>query len=638
MTRASATLALLATCAALGAACGGPTPAATDPVDKPGDHPFPAGDGPCDGLRVLRVAPWTGGGLQLTVAFDAPPAGASALTLTGLPNQAPTLALATPPESGGYTGVVLVPSADAAEHAARVAEAAQLVRDAPAGDRVIAWLGTTPPALLADATRDRDHVLARLEATAARAGTLDDPGRASVLATLDRLGGPWGPQPRDLRVVGGDGDRVTAREGLRTVGVCGPFPGGVKLELAAAEARCTFTTPAPDADMRGLPCDPTAAAYDAWPWPDTVALRFDTAAARTAFDALEAAASEDEFDVTLTLGTARPVDARAHFRGQSSLGCKRKNLAVNLGGATPRRLTPGAADDELLLVSLCLDSGYVNQALANRLMRGLDLMPLNDRFVSLSVDGEPRGVYLLLQKPVDTLRRDLARLAGVIRRRFDPENKPEDIDFPDDEAGRAWVIDHYHALTARVDEVSPTELMAALAVDFDLDGYLRWLALASYLHNGDFVDEVFFYASDESAGPWFRMHGWDSDDLFTDCHHQGRFAFEDPHGLTFCMEGDLDRALLVSDAVYDRYVDVLEALVTDEAPPGAISDVLDGVRADLVARLGDDATCRAMTEVGAADCAGLVGAIDARVAFLKGAVQDRAEALLEGIAAYRTTR
>ncbi|PKN58992.1 MAG: hypothetical protein CVU56_03355 [Deltaproteobacteria bacterium HGW-Deltaproteobacteria-14] len=480
--------------------------------------------------------------------------------------------------------------------------------------------------------------MARLEAVTTRAGALDDAGRASVLATLDRLGGPWGPQPRDLRVVGGGGDRVTARAGLRTVGACGPFPGGVKLELAAADARCTFTTPAPDADTRGIPCDPDDAASDAWPWPDTIALRFDTAAARTAFDALDAAASEQEFDVTLSLGRAHPVDARAHFRGQSSLGCGRKNLAVNLAGPTPRRLAPGAADDELLLISLCLDSGYVNQALANRLMRGLDLMPLNDRFVSLTVDGEPRGVYLLLQKPVDTLRRDLARLAGVIRRRFDPEDKPEDIDFPDDEAGRAWVIDRYHALTARVGEVAPAELLTALRVDFDLDAYLRWLALTSYLHNGDFVDEVFFYASDESAGPWFRLHGWDSDDLFTDCHHQGRFAFEDPHGLTFCMEGDLDRALLVSDAVYARYVDVLTALLTDDAPPSLVAEVLDGVRADLVARLSDDATCRAMTEVGASDCAGLVAAIDARVASLKGAVEARAEVLLEGIAAYRGAR
>ena len=369
-----------------------------------------------------------------------------------------------------------------------------------------------------------------------------------------------------------------------------------------------------------------------------MALGFDTAAARAHFDALDAAASEDEFTLALALGAARPVSARAHFRGQSSLGCARKNLAVNLSGTTPRRLFPGGADDEFLLISLCLDAAYVNQALANRLMRRLDVLPLGDRFVAVTVDGEPRGVYLLLQKPVDTLRRDLAALAGVIRRRFDPEDKPEDIDYPDDDAGRAWAIDEYHALLALVDAVPPAQLGDALAARFDLDGYLRWLALTSYLHNGDFVDEAFFYLSDEAPGPWFRQHGWDSDGLFTPCHHGGNFAFEDPHGLTFCLEGHLDRALLVSDAIYARYVAALEALITEQAPPELVADVLDGVRADLVARLGDDATCAAMSEVGARDCAGLVAAIDARVAFLKGAVVARAAELATGIAAWRGAR
>ncbi|TNF22960.1 MAG: hypothetical protein EP329_28060, partial [Deltaproteobacteria bacterium] len=142
------------------AACGGPTPEPTATDVRPEDHPFPAADA-CDGMRVVRAAPWTGGGLQLTVVFDVPPVDVDELALSGLPNRTPTLSLATPPSSSGYTGVVLVPSADRTELAARVAAATALVDEAPAGDRVIAWLAGDRAEVLADATFDRDHVAAR---------------------------------------------------------------------------------------------------------------------------------------------------------------------------------------------------------------------------------------------------------------------------------------------------------------------------------------------------------------------------------------------------------------------------------------------------------------------------------------------
>jgi len=638
VTRALLFLVSVLSVAVFVSACSGdPTPTPTDTADRPEDRPFPTGDA-CEGMEILRVAPWVGGGLQLTVAFDTPPADAEAIALSGLPNRTPALALAPPASTVGYTGVLLVPSADPSEHAARIAAAVEVVRDAPDGDRVIAWSATEPPALVADTTRDRAHVIARLEASPSGPATYDDAVRTSVLETLDRLGGPWGALPRDLYVIGAEGDRVVDRESLRTIGACGPFPEGVDLTLTAGDAHCAFTSPAPNEDLRDAACEPGDAAADDWPFPDTVGLRFESAGARARFDALDADGSEDEFDVQITLGRARSVDARAHFRGQSSLGCDRKNLAVNLSGAWPRRLFPGAADDELLLISMCLDDGYVNQAVANRLMRKLELLPIGDRFVDLYIDGEPRGVYLILQKPVDTLRRDLARLAGVIRRRFDPEDKPEDIDFPDDEAGRAWAIERYREIVARIDATPPEGLLEALSADLDFDSYLRWLALASYLQNGDFVDEVLFYVSDEAAGPWFRVHGWDSDDLFSACHHSGKFAFDDPHGLTYCIEGDLDRALLVSEDVYDRYVDILEEPITETLPPAAVEEVVDWVHHMLWTRLESDPLCRAMTEVGPADCEELREVVSDRTRFLMTAVNARAEELLEGIAVYRGQR
>ena len=626
----------LALCALLAACAAEVDPAPVVPDPRPEDGPFPAGDPACADLDILRVAPWPGGGLQLTVAFAHPPADAAPLAMGGLPNATPRLALAPTVTHGGVTALALAPDPDPATHAARVAAALALLDAAPPGDRVLAFLATAPPQLLADAAHARAHARARLAAVPpAAAPPLDAAARASLLATLDRLAGPWSPLPKDLHVIGAPGSRVTPRATLRTVGACGPFPGGVPLTFTHGASRCAFTTPAPDADTRALPCDPAAAAADAWPFPDTVALRFPTAAARARFDALDAAASEEPFDVDVALGPARAVPASAHLRGQSSLGCTRKSLALNLSAPTLRRLAPGAADDEFLLVSLCLDPGYVSQAFASRLLRRLDLFPLDDRFVRVTLDGAPRGVHLLLERPAETLRRDLAAFAGLVRRRFDPEGKPPEVEAPSDPAGAAWALERYRDLVALADATPAEALPGALAAAFDLDGYLRWLALMSALASGDYVDEAYFYLSLEGPAPRWRHHGWDADDLFTPCHHGGRFALSDPHGLTYCLEGDLDRALLRSEALYARYAEALEAVLADLESPGLVASLLGAVRADLAAQLVDDATCAAMVESGARDCATLLALVDARVASLEASVAARAADLRAALAAWR---
>ena len=45
-------------------------------------------------------------------------------------------------------------------------------------------------------------------------------------------------------------------------------------------------------------------------------------------------------------------------------------------------------------------------------------------------------------------------------------------------------------------------------------------------------------------GPSFGLHAWDPDDAFQSCHHNGENAVDDPHGLLYCAEGDLDKARL----------------------------------------------------------------------------------------------
>ena len=64
-------------------------------------------------------------------------------------------------------------------------------------------------------------------------------------------------------------------------------------------------------------------------------------------------------------------------------------------------------------------------------------------------------------------------------------------------------------------------------------------------------------------------YGTSQDDLMSDCHYGGvSHALDDPHGLLFCAEGDLDYALLRSPPLYRRFADRLHHLLTVQLTAG----------------------------------------------------------------------
>jgi hypothetical protein len=207
-------------------------------------------------------------------------------------------------------------------------------------------------------------------------------------------------------------------------------------------------------------------------------------------------------------------------------------------------------------------------------------------------------VYLMLEKPDEALRDQQSKLAGLVRRRYDPaENLPES-DYPKpnkDPEGAARAVSEYQSVVALIDATEPSALLQALSAKLDLDLYFHWLTVMSLFQSGDYADEVFFYASDEAAaadGGWyFRPLGWDSDDLFAACHHGGKYSFKDPAGLLYCLEGKLDRALLVSPEVYARFVAEFTRLTAGPLALEALLQDLTHVRTELSGLLVDDAVC-----------------------------------------------
>jgi len=559
----------------------------------------PIAGGVCgEALRVLRVEPWPGGGLGVAVELVAPEGGpgrvvGAVATLT-TPDGDLEAELAPAWQPLGVTGILL-------RDEARRADALVFLDALPAGETVVVWTGST---LACEATTDHAHARARLATVAVGSDAVDG---SAIVAALSRLGGPTGPLARTL-VVAGDlptalagpvrvvalapelaSALVARRAGLARVGACVPASAS-RVALTLDGVTCDLTLPAPEPHLARVACDARAIATDAWPHGDRVDLVM-TADELAVWEARKAAKSKDDFTGRVRLGAGEPLPATLHFRGQTSMDCVRKSYNVDLAGPDARRLMAGVASDELYLISMCKDDGHYNQLLGDRLAAELGLFPLGFRVVHLFVNELDQGLYLLLEDPLEGLRAEATELAAVIRRRLDQDHNAPDVEHTirDD----AWAMAAYDAMVA-----SAADGIGPLSERLDLDGYLRWMALAVMLHNGDYVDEVLFYGSLEAdrAHPWFRVMGWDPDDLWSDCHRNGVAAIPDPHGILYCAEANIDHLLFADDTIYGRFVDTLEGLLL-AYPMDRMAAELTAVRDLLFPLMVDDQTAQAMPEL-----------------------------------------
>ena len=435
--------------------------------------------------------------------------------------------------------------------------------------------------------------------------------------------------------------------------------------------RVPLPSGAPTAHLSRATCVASAAATDEYPYPagDAVTLRMDDAE-RADFDDKrsflrgtweEMVSAKRKMSLAVELGLGEHVDgsrATAKFRGVSSFrDCVRKSLAVNLKGKTWRRLSPGAASDKFLLVSMCYDDRYLKTARVLKMAKAVGAFPhATPRYVRLLVENrregkvENHGLYLLMADPTSGVTDAKARPAAVVRRRNDayrstseekgrPDVKFPKVDGPGEDIADALTLAEYDnvarvALTCEPEERCFDQLDRVL----DVNQYLRWLALMTFVDSGDHVDEAWFYASDTAApeslsavrsnlnansndvevphavhASWrFETHAWDPDDSFQSCHHGGENALPDPHGTLKCAEGDVDNVLLRSRDVYARYMDWLEWTLRFGMDRRTATRLAKEATDDVFAVLADDDTAFGLAELRAANSTATTSAENAR--------------------------
>lgn len=678
-------------------------------VEDAGPSSVPSSEVRCDArvLRVSRVHGWPGGGLQLSLSlrddtgaplpYDSSEAE-TALSVLDVQGEPLKHALARVDAARGITALVLAPRADAQTRADVAHAAAALVEALPEDESIVLWSGEPSFPLVADATAERAHLRERLEAwRATEPASWHEGELARLMEAVARLDNPFRAPLRGLVLVGFGSDEAppvsdeppfgqepvvvlrlhAAREGegaleaaydasswgasasieqaatalashlgeLRgnqvRVGLCARSSARVQVRLG--EHTCDVEVPSDVVREHGQ-CVLAEVAGDAYPLGEVIDFHL-TPAERALHDEYGAKDSDREFTAHVSIGGGPKLRARAHFRGQTSLECERKNYSVNLIGKAPRRLFADGGDDELYLISMCKEQHYYRQVLANRVLRDLGVFPLEQRYVEVRVDGESRGPYLLLRKPTEFARATGVATGAVIRRRLDPDNKPAEARHPSEPEAAQAALAEYAGLAEIAATEAPGKIYGALRERLDVDAYLRWMAFHTYMSTGDYVDEIFFHASREvragSSVLYFRPLAWDSDDLFKACHHGGRFAHVDPNGLLYCAEGDLDLGLLRDPEFYARFVDQLEGVMARWTPE-RVRDELAIVREELFSIMDEPRVCVRASELiakvpAASTCEGAQAAITASMEEFVELVRARSAKLEAAVQAYKGT-
>jgi len=326
-----------------------------------------------------------------------------------------------------------------------------------------------------------------------------------------------------------------------------------------------------------------------FPYPDDIMLEF-TPEERKTFDQYrsfykgpyeEMIKSKRPFALSVRFDRGPRLRAEAQFRGVSSFrDClRRKSLKVEI--SDPVRLMRGALGKRFLLISLCIDDRYVKTFLVLSMAKKLGLFPHAFRYVRLRIRtrGQRRiehgGLYLLMDEPKSALARSHNELAVVVRRRNDPARKtmsikaiPDVTVYPgnsdiDEIAGRV----RYERVVLASETCSDrgSACFERLNGLIDVVGYLRWLALSTWVESGDYVDELWLFASKEADRQRFLLHAWDPDDSFETCHRQGRDAIGNAtiKQFLYCAEGAIDRVLLRSSDMLTRYLKELNYILRE---------------------------------------------------------------------------
>lgn len=196
------------------------------------------------------------------------------------------------------------------------------------------------------------------------------------------------------------------------------------------------------------------------------------------------------------------------LHGWTSLATPKKSVAIKL--RSPIQLGQKLQLKRFFLLNMVHDQGLFQGWFSFSFLGDLGLFPNDYRYVTVTLNGQPQGVYLLVERTQDALIRNEPGLQFVVRRRTDEGFV---LKYSQSDAVDSSDLD---ALIKANQLISPEEKRKAYEACIDLEQYMAWLTFNSLVEYPDSLDELFLYQVKDEAGnrSLMKITGWDYDQLF----------------------------------------------------------------------------------------------------------------------------
>ena len=296
-----------------------------------------------------------------------------------------------------------------------------------------------------------------------------------------------------------------------------------------------------------------------------------------------------------------PLDLKEiRTRGKSALRFQRKSYMVNLNQAVALTAINGSEIKKLSrfkLIAMAMDYTYIENRIGYGILEKQEIMPLFYRYVELKINGISQGVYLLVEDPEKYYKEHGSEY--ILRRGYynsiaDAEYEPSFHSIP-----RENYETRFREIYSKLPLLQGEELYNALNLRMDMDQYFRKMAIDYLLQNGDYTDEVFFYALVQQDLIRFSIIPWDYDDLFRSYPHEVGLTWGSGHlfgdryygshqdilneignKLIFSIEDDLDYAIAMDPYMYGRYESSV-AVMLEKMSAGDIDQIFEQVKNEL---------------------------------------------------------
>lgn len=294
----------------------------------------------------------------------------------------------------------------------------------------------------------------------------------------------------------------------------------------------------------------------------------------------------DAFYINVEIGNDFFDPCEIEVHGQSSLIADRHSFEIKL--PDKKKIFDEHPIESFFILSMPFDQGYMNEYFSYTLLSELGMFTSPFYFVELEFNDIHQGLYLLTEKTINSIIDSDNDIEFIIRRGYDKDYnflhyKGQDAKIPEEDYHAAYLelFDIIHTLHGE-------DLYNKIKSILNIDHYLQYLAFNAFVMNGDYTDELYFYAKprfvDGEPHPYFDIHAWDYDDLFLRPHYG--LGFED--SLVYCSEFEWDVVIANDAFLYRKYLEtfdnLLASFITEEKIRYTLDDTYEQLRMFLTRR------------------------------------------------------